>query len=371
MKIATAMGDPFLNEKLRKYKKYEVLGRDIQYQDGVIEFLEEIKEINIFIISNQLIEEYDFKILINKILNIKKDIEIIVFLKNKDTDIEQFLNSKKIYKIYYLNNEGYENFFETFIKNVQKNNREINEEINDLKNIILKNNFINIKKDKRSKGEIIIIDGAAGVGKTSICKILSTYIANKNKKVLIVELENYIGNIINKTNCEKNFYFKNLEVNIYSININEYILSEFNIILNKLNILNIYEIENLLEEIRYKFEYIILDFSKEILEKYKKIFLQKSNNIFFLIEGNLLSIMESNNILERYINDYNISNDNIKIIVNKFNKYCMSEREIQEYFYKIFIVLKITYSDKYTLFINSKFKEKIKVEELEKIYRNI
>lgn len=364
MKVITAMGDPYLNEKLKEYKKYEVIGKDIQYQAGVIEMLEEIEEINILIISNQIIEEYDFRILINKVLKIKKNIEIIVFLKQQDKDIEEFLNTKKIYKIFYLNEEGYQNFFQSFIKNVKKNKDEINEEINELKSIILKTNS-NIEKNLENK--FIIIDGNSGSGKSSISKILAKYIASKNKKVLIIEFKNDIGRIINKNTFKEDTYIKNIE----KVGINEYILSDFISFFNKLNILNIYEIEKLIEELKNKFEYIIFDFSKNDSKKYEKIFLKRADKILFIIEGNIISIFNAVNTLEKYINDYNISKNNIKIIVNKFNNYCINIEEIQEYFYDISIITNLIYNEKYTLFINSGFKEKINIEKIEIIYKNI
>ena len=100
MKIITAIGDPYLNVELKKYENLDVLCRDIQYQDGIIEIMLERKEIDLLIISDLLIGKHDFKTLISKILEIKKDLKIIVFLKEKNDDIEQFLNVKKIYKIY-------------------------------------------------------------------------------------------------------------------------------------------------------------------------------------------------------------------------------------------------------------------------------
>lgn len=159
MKIITAIGNPYLNEKLKYYKDCQIIGKDIQYQDGIIEMLEEINDIDIIIISNNLIEEYPFKMLINKVLSMRKNIEIIVFLKYKDNDIEQFLNSKKIYKIYYLNEDGYKDFFSKFIKNNEKNNKEITREINALKNIILENKLINIENKKMNENKFVVIDG--------------------------------------------------------------------------------------------------------------------------------------------------------------------------------------------------------------------
>ena len=36
MKIITAIGNPYINEKLRTFENCQVEGKDIQYQDGII-----------------------------------------------------------------------------------------------------------------------------------------------------------------------------------------------------------------------------------------------------------------------------------------------------------------------------------------------
>ena len=45
MKIITAIGDPYINEKLKNIENCQVEGKDIQYQDGIIEVLEDRKSV--------------------------------------------------------------------------------------------------------------------------------------------------------------------------------------------------------------------------------------------------------------------------------------------------------------------------------------
>ena len=68
MKIATAIGDTYINEKLKKIDNVEIIGKDISYQEGVIKILEEKKDIDVIILSNNILGEYDFIELINKII---------------------------------------------------------------------------------------------------------------------------------------------------------------------------------------------------------------------------------------------------------------------------------------------------------------
>ena len=51
IKILTAIGNPILNNELKKIEDIEVINNDIQYQEGIFEILEIEKEIDFIIIS--------------------------------------------------------------------------------------------------------------------------------------------------------------------------------------------------------------------------------------------------------------------------------------------------------------------------------
>ena len=70
MKILTAIGNPYLNEKLKSIDSLMVIGKDVQYQEAVIEILEENLDIDCLIINKELPGDIGFYKLINKIKNI-------------------------------------------------------------------------------------------------------------------------------------------------------------------------------------------------------------------------------------------------------------------------------------------------------------
>lgn len=115
MRIITAIGNPILNEKLKNNTDIKIVGKDIQYQEGILEILEENKDIDLLALSNILPGEWDFYKLINEIKKSNKKLEIVVFLHKKDENIENFLTSKNIYKIYYLNDYYFDKFLESFL----------------------------------------------------------------------------------------------------------------------------------------------------------------------------------------------------------------------------------------------------------------
>lgn len=350
LKVITAMGENFLNNELNKFPEYEVIGKDIIYREGILEILEVKNNINLIILSNKIPGECTFEALIEKLINYK-NIEIIVFLKEKNENIEKYLNSKKIFKIYFLNNNGYNLFLENLYSK-----KELEYEIKSLKKLIIskqknmkKIKLINIKglklyKPKKVNRNIktcihkmytncrtVVITGANGSGKTIISKILTDFIKKKNKKVFLLNIKN------NKFN---NYFFYNE-----------------------------CELKKYIEKLKEKYEYLIIDLSLE-LKKIKTI-LYSGDKIIFLVEPNLLEIEKSKNILDIYINDFEINVDKIKILFNKSNKYKIAESILEELFEEYEIIGEIKYDEKYNLIINKNKIENYSEKEYEKIYKSI
>lgn len=399
MKIITAIGNPYINETLKKFKNCQVEGTDIQYQEGIIEVLEEKKDIDIVIISNILPEEYNFNILINKIKMLKEDIEIIVFLKEKNEDIEIFLNSKKIYKIYYLNDENYEIFFSKFNENESDLSVGLSREINQLKNMILNNKKditienkkinsikrVNLNKEKKYKkikpqkaifnidedNKIVVVTGNFGVGKSIVSSILANVIGLQNKKVLLIDFDifnNSINTIFGINKYPSNYDKLNFESLIKKINNNLDVICAPNHLFCENSIIRNDEINEIFEKLKVKYEFIVIDTSSNMNYKFVKTILSKGDKIIFLVEPNLSEIKKSNNLLEIFLEDFNIDVDKIKIVFNKVNKYQIAEVVLEELFSDFEIIGKINYEEKYNLLINKNMSKNIDKQEYEKIF---
>ena len=352
MKILTAIGNPYINEVLRNYKEFEIIGKDIQYQEGVLEILEEKKDIDILILSNCLPAEYDFKELILNIKNICSQIDIIIFLDKKNEDIENFLNSEKIYKIYYLNDMNFDVFINSFIDRFKDNYNEISQEINDFKDLIYKN---------KENSKVIVVTGGFGVGKSIFCCLFSKLIASKNKKTLLIDSDifnNSISMILNKRQ----------ENEVTKINKNLDFLGN----LEKINYDNRnYKIKEMIQKFRDNYDFIIIDTSSRIDLNFVKNILTSNDFIFFLVEPNISELKKANSILEIILKDFFIETDKIKIIFNKTNKYKIAENILEEFFIDFEILGEIEYSEKYNLYINEGTNNFYKKTEYEKIYEKI
>ena len=121
MKIITAIGNPEINEELNKDDFYEIIGVDIQYQDGVFEILENNKNIDYLILNLNIIGELNEIDFLEKIIEKNNKLKLIIILEKENEKIINYLNLKNINNILLKNKN---NLFE--INNIIKNKKEIN-----------------------------------------------------------------------------------------------------------------------------------------------------------------------------------------------------------------------------------------------------
>ena len=337
MNIITALKNPNINKILKEKTDFNIIGNDIQYQEGIIEMLEKNGETDLIIISELLPGEYNFKELINKIKKIKNNIEIFAILKEKNEEIKNYLISKGIFNVFYNN----ELTIEELIKKIDEKNNikkeiEINEEIKQLKKIILEknnkkinlkifnnnkikniknnlNNYIKNKKINKEKNnkKIISVIGTGGIGKSSFCTIFAKIL--KNKKILIIDFD-ILNSSINSIFGIKKYYKKN-KLNEEKININN-LINKVNKSIDILCGTKILVDENYnktkeefpiqLNELKNKYDLIIIDNSSECFFEYTKEILKLSDLVLFLVEPNLIELKKSRNLLDIYINKWNI-----------------------------------------------------------------
>jgi len=352
MDIVTALGNEDINNKLRKIKPMEIIGKDIQYQEAVIEVLEHHNNVELLILSSILPGELKIEEFINIIKYKIPKIEIIIILEKENEKLEEYLISKGINNIYYNNKIT----FDEIIKKINEINNQylINNKINNLEKIIIKKNKINIlekikkilkkliKKIKKNKiiknnKKIITIIGAKKIGKTIFSLILSLNI--KSQKILIIDVdseENNMKVMIGKKIKNDITHWKN-NIDILSIKQS-----------NKNN-----EIENfnkLFEKYYSNYEHIIIDLGKV---DNRGAILKKSSQILLLVEPNLLGLKETREILEEVVIKQKNQKDNIKIIYNKADITSICKSILEKIFSDFKSIGYIDYNKKYNLFINT------------------
>lgn len=408
--VITAIANPIINEKLKKENKIKVIGNDIQYQEGVIETLEKNKEINYIILSDILIGKDTLLNLIKKINLINKNIKILVILTNENKKEYNDLISCGVQKIFYNNKVEIKEIVE--IINKENDTDKLLEEINSLKKIILENNdkkIINKKDEKENKEkvnkttdktfilkrinifnkfknkflnyipkneqknkkenrkcEVISILGAAGVGKSIFAiNLANSYVYSKNK-ILIIDfdvLNNSLHTILGLKKYSKIIREKLKNNNLINskINIKELVIkitnkidliSGINLLFDSKYKISSEKIFNIINELKNNYDVIIIDNSAECFFDYTKNIIENSNINIFITEANLSEIKKSKNLLNMYVNKWNINKNKINILFNKYNKNSIDINILKNVFYEFNILGKLNFDEKYNLIIN-------------------
>lgn len=388
-KIITALAEPQLNNELKKEKDFIVIGKDIQYQEGVIEILETEKEVDFLIISEALPGNEKIENLIEKIKQINNEVNIVIILENKKEELEKNLYSKNVYLILYNKIEIKEII--KLIKNKKEDeNEKIKKEINDLKKIIIEQNSKNKQNKKQkikevkelnSQKEIICILGSGGVGKSIFTVNLAKSLIYSKEKILIIDfdiLNNSLHTIlgvkkysekISKKIKENNLIKDKICLKELKIKINKRIdlISGINLLFDSKYKIDNIQFNNLFNDVKKFYDVIIIDTSSECFFNYTKDIIKKSNINIFIVEPNLLEIQKSKNILKIYKEEWNIDNNKINILFNKFNKNSIDINILKIIFSEYNIIGKIDINNKYNLIINknaNKIDKNIKKEYL-------
>ena len=309
MKIITAIENKKINEQLKNVNNLEILNTDIQYKEGILEYLEKNNNLDLIVFKENLPGQIKLLNLIKEIKKINNNIKIIIFINNNYLE-----NYEKIKNVNYI-----------YLEKITINN------ILKILNLEVKNNNENNKKRKLS---VIQILGNPGSGKTIISLILIKIISKiKKEKILFIEDNKILNNILLKKyniNLLNNNEIIKLENNIYLLNINYLINKKTNIV-------------EYLKNIKNNYNYIIID-GKNKLINFEKIIDKK----IYLLEANLIEINKAKN--------YIIKN-NLEIIINKKNIFSIEQKIIENILNKK-VFFEIDYYNNFNLFINNEFELK-------------
>ena len=357
MKIITAINNPKLNDELKNEKNIEIICKDIFYKEGILEILENEINIDYIIINSQLEGEIKLNKLIEKIIEKNEKIKIIILIKKenknnfyklkntKDDNIEiiKDIKNKNIIRIFYSEEINLDN-----LKNYKKTRDYREEEL--------------WKEDIKARCKKVVVLGERQVGKSMTIAILTKKLAQKNKKILIIEMNKNDSDlllILRKKISTKKIVNKKRKVKNKFIKINKKYFNKK----NKLKIIKklIIKLDKNIDIISYK-KIIKINTIKKLEKNYNYIFIEinleknnfKNNKIIkninekiLIIRPNLLGIKNTKKIIEE--NKIN----NFKIIINNYNIYSVDEKIIEKIFNKNKIIEKINYKKEYDEIINN------------------
>ena len=355
MKTITAIGKDGIDYEFLKNNGYDVIGKDIIYQEGIFETLEIYKSTEAIIISDILPGELSFEELIKKIVKKYDKIDISVFLEHDDYNKSIFLNSFGIYKIYSLEN---------YKKEI--NNNLVEENNNDFKEI-LKKRIKNAEDTSsisflphESKNKVIVIAGIRGAGKTTIACLLAKMLADEGN-VLVIDMDDYTKSV-NTITGQSGVFIKYRDFDIQ--NICDLETSE-NIELDKeLKKIQFYKF---FEKIKNLYDFIIIDGEENGTDIQKMLF-EYASTILFITEPSIVCLKKAKVVLENY---EEIENDKIKIVLNKSTKCSIKFGLIEKMFSRYEIVEDIHFSDLIELTINKNLNKKVVVDEIYRLSNRI
>lgn len=389
--ILTAILNENINYKLKEYEKINIKYDDIQYEEGLIEILENDSNIDILILNSifykNIISKNLMK-LINKetiiiLIKLKEEVyeykENVIQIENRNEDemINEIINIisnkfeveiNKVSSINYLKeeNEKIKNELEMLKKIIeQKKEKKLFEKIKDFK----KSKEIkegNIDKKSIKKGNIILFTGVPKTGKTVISSVVAENLS-KDNKVLLIDLNFKDKDLITLFN-KKKFNEKEDENILIKINDNLDLLSDLDIVIKDFRTDISSKLDILLNQLLYKYDYLIIDFNLENENFIFEYILNKADKIFILIEGDLLNLKESKKAFEKITNV--INKKTIQIIINKNNSRFI-EKEVIENILNVKISMLIDYSNKFIKFINTNGKTCFRNRNIENLVNKI
>ena len=102
-KIIIATNNKNIIKEIKQKNNLKIIYNNLQYREAILEILENIKNIDIILISENIKGLISIEDLIKKIKIINSKIDIIFFLKEKNIEKEKYLKSLGIKKIYFEN----------------------------------------------------------------------------------------------------------------------------------------------------------------------------------------------------------------------------------------------------------------------------
>lgn len=300
-KIITAMGSETLNKKLKEKNQIQIVSKDIQYREGIIEFLEINSEVDEILISERIWGEITWEELVEKILQINPKIEIVLLVQNMMKFQLKDLSPEISKKVKIRNEEA----IREYIQEKEETKKLIKQKDNE------------IKKQKESK--VITVLGSGGVGKTSFIIFFIQKI-NSNKKILIIDFDlihpcihiflNQKRNSRREKEDKRKFILK-IKKNVELLSDSKSFFRLFNepaqkeFVIKFLNLIN-------------EYDFIIIDISNEYLSIYGKEILLQSDELIMVIEPDLLGIKKANDLLQIYREKMRLEMKKFSLVFNKY-----------------------------------------------------
>lgn len=344
-RILTALGNPTLNNELRKYEKYDLIAEDLFYQEAVIDLVK-TESVDTIVISGLLQGQDDLCEFVSSIKRKNSVARIIIITDEISGEAKKTLMNMGVFDILYDSQVEVSDVIdaidreEPIIKTVVEESKE--------KYYFKENENTEVSYiTKLQKQEVIAISGINGVGKSTFAVKFAKKLASKsNSRILLIDLDTLNGNLdeilsINKVpqnvdfimdedkKCGLNYAVDLIAKNRFDANVlDELIVYEKGIDVLTGNT-SLHYCQNVLKEEYYtkillaakeKYDFIILDTSSNIFLDATKWALQEASKILFITENNYIGIKKSSQLLNVFLNVWGIWKNKISLVIRQAQK---------------------------------------------------
>lgn len=369
-KVLTALGNPTLNQELRKYSKYDVVTDDLFYQEAVLDFLKE-EDFDVIVLSGLLQGQYNMIDFAKEVKKNQITSRIILIVDSITEEEKNILISKGIFDILYDNEIEIDDVLEAIdreepinLKLQLEKELQVYKETKTLKQKDVRENseeFITkpeqILVTHIQKQEVITVFGTAGSGKSTIIAELTKIFSKKtNAKILLIDLDTLQGNLdeilgVSKIpenveilldedkKCGINYVADLVLKNRFDINVLDELVihcGTFDFLSGNTslhycqNVLNEHCYEKLLSVAKEKYDFILIDSSSNIFLDSTKWALQNSSKVLFVTEASNICLKKTLQLLYVVLNLWKIWKEKIKIVLNQTNINGVSEDVFNE-----------------------------------------
>lgn len=155
MNILLAIKEENIKKEIKKISEINVVHKNIEYKEGILEFLEKNKKINYIIFSESLPGQIIIFDLIKKIKNMNKKIKIIILAENNYEELSRYADIVNIknFKIKYLLNKMNINYNQKE-KNDKNNEDKLNKQLKEKNIFIFEANLLELNRIKNEINKI-------------------------------------------------------------------------------------------------------------------------------------------------------------------------------------------------------------------------
>lgn len=277
--------------------------------------------------------EMTFKEVICAILSMRSNIEIVVFVEEKTQELQNFLYSNGIYKIFQNNEVDFNTLLKSISGGVETpviETKDEKAEALERVNKIIKESYTMIPQVSFEKVcKVISITGPYNSGKSVMTCLYAREFAKRGKKTLVLDFDVYnadIGFMLDK--IPRYVYNKpatDFKTQTLHVCENLDALCVMDLLFNDKVEVDCIDLEEMIENFKYDYDIILIDTTSNYKNKHLPRILNISDEIVFLTVPTKCEFMKAFKLFDVFAKDFAIDKNKMTLILNKTTNFEVDE----------------------------------------------